>query len=294
MRKILGRSLLLFLPCVCLGGDITDLRLRWRQILIGGANLDPNLAPVRSRLNSIQAAGRNNWSALQKAADRQTLWTDIARTNVSGDISSTYGRLRDMALAWATPGQALYQDGDLLNDILSGLDWMDAHRYNAKSSEYDNWWDWEIGTPAILVDTAILLFEELSPDRLARYMAAVERFDSNPSIMIVNTVSTGANLADKCKIALLRGVLVQDAAKIAMAVKALSPVFAFVTSGDGFYVDGSFIQHTRHPYTGSYGLVLLGDIANLLYLLAGSPWDVTDPARANVSFWNSNGFEPLL
>ena len=34
-------------------------------------------------------------------------------------------------------------------------------------------------------------------------------------------------------------------------------MFAFVTSGDGFYVDGSFIQHTRHPYTGSYGLVLL-------------------------------------
>ena len=44
----------------------------------------------------------------------------------------------------------------------------------------------------------------------------------------------------------------------------------------------------------SYGLVLLSDIANLLYLLAGSPWDVTDPRRANLSFWKSDGFAPLL
>src|SRR5262249_18393536 len=154
----------------------------------------------------------------------QTLWTDQASTTVSADISNTYGRLRDMAVAWATPGQTLYQDPGLLADILAGLDWMDAHRYNSRSSEYDNWWDWEIGTPAILVDTVILLHDQLTPDQLTRYMAAVQKFDSNPSIMIVNTVSTGANLADKCKIALLRGVLVQDPVQIATAVKDLSPV----------------------------------------------------------------------
>ena len=296
MRRIpwLGSLLLLALPFLTMADDMDNLRLRWRQTLVGGSNLDPSLAQVRSRLNSIQSAGRNDWSSLQKAADRQALWTDIARTNISADISSTYGRLRDMAVAWATPGQTMYQDAGLLADTIAGLDWMDAHRYNALSSEYDNWWDWEIGTPAILVDTAILLYDQLTPDQLARYMAAVERFDFNPSIMIVSTVSTGANLADKCKIALLRGVLVKDPAKIAMAVKALSPVFAYVTSSDGFYVDGSFIQHTRHPYTGSYGLVLLSDVANLLYLLSGSPWDVTDPGRANVSFWVSDGFSPLL
>ena len=172
---------------------------------------------------------------------------------------------------------------------------MDAHRYNARSSEYDNWWDWEIGTPAILVDTAILLYDQLTPDQLARYMAAVERFDSNPSIMIVNTVSTGANLADKCKIALLRGVLVKDAGEDRTGRQGAESRSSLTSPpSDGFYVDGSFIQHTRHPYTGSYGLVLLGDVANLLYLLSGSPWDVTDPGRANLSFWDSDGFAPLL
>src|SRR4051812_42110483 len=102
MRKIMRLwFLLLFaIPFLCMADNMDDLRLRWRQTLSGGADLDPTLPQVRSRLTSIQSTGRNNWTSLQKAPDRQALWTDIARTNISADISSTYGRLRDMAVAW--------------------------------------------------------------------------------------------------------------------------------------------------------------------------------------------------
>lgn len=263
-------------------------------MLIGGDSLDTSIPQVRSALSSIESAARNNRANMLKSPDRQTLWNDAARTNVSADVSTAYSRLRTMALAWAQPGQSLYQDAGLLADTIAGLEWMDARRYNSRSSAYDNWWDWEIGSPAILVDIAILLYDQLSPDQLARYMGAVERFVSDPGIMMVKTVATGANLADKCKIALLRGVLVHDPDKIRMAVDKLSPVFPYVTSGDGFYIDASFIQHSRHPYTGSYGLVLLADIANLLYLVAGSQFDVADPERANVSRWVTDGFAPLI
>ncbi|WP_163568194.1 polysaccharide lyase family 8 super-sandwich domain-containing protein [Fodinicola feengrottensis] len=53
--------------------------------------------------------------------------------------------------------------------------------------------------------------------------------------------------------------------------------FQYVESGDGFYRDGSFVQHTNIAYVGTYGNVLLGDVGFLLALLAGSPWQVTDP-----------------
>src|SRR5216683_3210691 len=104
MRSILRLRLLLVLalPFLSVADDMVNLRLRWRQTLTGGTDLDPGLAQVRSRLTSIQSTGRSDWSSLQKAPDRQTLWTDIALTNISADISSTYGRLRDMAAAWAT------------------------------------------------------------------------------------------------------------------------------------------------------------------------------------------------
>jgi hyaluronate lyase len=283
------------LPAAGMADPFDDLRTRWQQTLTGGAALDTTIPQVRSNLNSINSTARRYWSSLQSNNGRTSLWTDIASTTISADISSNYSRLHALATAWATPGQPLYQDSGLLADLRSALNWMDANRYNSRvPREYDNWWDWEIGSPALLADIAILLYDQLSTDELARFMAAIERFDSNPAIMIVNTVSTGANLADKCKIALLRGILVKDANKIALAVNDLSPVFAYVTSGDGFYADGSFIQHTRHPYTGSYGLVLLGDIAQLLYLLNGSPFDVTDPGRANLLSWVNNSFSPLI
>jgi hyaluronate lyase len=292
-----GILILGLLPHVCLGDNMDDLRLRWRQMLIGGANLDTSLSQVRSRLSGIQSTANREWSTLDKSANRQALWPDLASATDSAVISSNYGRLHDMALAWATPGQTLYQDAGLLPDIVSAMDWMDAHRYNSQSHEFGNWFDWEIGAPTLVADIVILLYDQLTAAQLTRYMAAVERFDADPRVLEVDTtkaVSTGANLTDKCKIALLRGLVVKDTAKISLAVNSLSPVFAYVTSGDGFYVDGSYVQHNHHAYTGSYGVQLLGDIANLLWLLAGSPWDVTDPNRANVAGWATDSFAPLI
>ena len=278
---MLGKALLAgtlvsgLFPVAGAADECGELRLRWRQKLTGGAALTAAVP-------------------MQKAPGSANLWSDLAKPGVSGGISRAYGRLRDMAVAWATPGQALYQDTRLFADTIFGMEWMDANRYNARSEEYDNWWDWEIGTPAEVADIGILLYDRLSAEQLSRYMAAVERFDSDPRVLMFKIPSTGANLADKCKIAILRGLLLNDPAAIARAVAALSPVFEYVTSGDGFYADGSFLQHKRHPYTGSYGVVLLDDMADLMYLLAGSRWDFTDGQRATVWRWVTDSFTPLL
>ena len=61
-----------------------------------------------------------------------------------------------MALAYATTGSPLQGNTTLRDDILAGLDWMYANRYNEKKSIYDNWWHWEIGSPMALVDIATL------------------------------------------------------------------------------------------------------------------------------------------
>src|SRR5215472_13512910 len=100
--------LLCMLSIVSRADDLDNLRLKWRQMLAGGATLDTTISQVRSRLTSVQSTGRNDWNSLQKASGRTALWTDLASTTVSADISSTYGRLHDMAIAWATPGQSFY------------------------------------------------------------------------------------------------------------------------------------------------------------------------------------------
>ena len=48
-------------------------------------------------------------------------------------------------------------------------------------------------------------------------------------------------------------------------------------SGDGFYADGSFIQHGAVPYAGNYGAVALDNMARLIALLGAGPWPIRDP-----------------
>jgi hypothetical protein len=71
-------------------------------------------------------------------------------------------------------------------------------------------------------------------------------------------------------------------------------VFTPVTSGDGWYADGSFIFHYNIPYTGSYGQELIENISILVKLLAGSTWEITGPEISNLYGWITNGFAPLM
>ena len=106
--------------------------------------------------------------------------------------------------------------------------------------------------------------------------------------------AVGANRIDVSKVVGVRGVLVKDEVKIAAARDALSQTFENVTSGDGFYEDGSFVQHEDIAYTGSYGNVLIEGLTEMLDLLSGSTWAVTDPNVSNVYDWIENAFEPFM
>jgi hyaluronate lyase len=71
-------------------------------------------------------------------------------------------------------------------------------------------------------------------------------------------------------------------------------VFTPVTSGDGWYADGSFIFHYNIPYTGSYGQELMQNIAILVKLLEGSTWGIDDPDLSNIYGWITEGTMPLM
>jgi hyaluronate lyase len=92
----------------------------------------------------------------------------------------------------------------------------------------------------------------------------------------------------------LRGALVQDTTKISAARDGLSPLFNYVNSSDGFYQDGSFIQHDRYSYNGGYGAALLADVADTVYLLKNSPWQVTDPHVSHMYQWVYASYQPLM
>ena len=279
-------ALALCIPSAARADEFDVLRQKWKDITTG-AGYDTSDTDVKARLSSVASSANSSWSSMDKSPSRSNLWSDAASTNVSAHITTCYGRLRNMALAYATAGCSLYTNATLLADTLGGLDWMNANRYNATKAQYDNWWDWEIGAPMNLTDIAVLLYGQLSGTQITNTMNAVNFNTPTPDM-------TQANKVWKARVVGVRGCVVKDAAKIALARDAFSAVFPYVTTSDGFYRDGSFIQHDYLPYTAGYGASLLSTMTPMLVWFSGSTWAVTDPAQTNLYRWVYDSFEPII
>ncbi|MEU6423640.1 polysaccharide lyase 8 family protein [Streptomyces spiralis] len=269
------------------GTDPFDtLRARAAELTTGGA-IDPSQKVFADALTALDTAAGAQWAAMDRTAGRTALWPDLAPVKDPGNFSQSYGRLLTLATAWATPGAALHGDETVADAITEALAFLNDTAYNPSKPESGNWWFWEIGAPRSLMDLCVLLYDRIPADRIAAYCAVVDRFCANPDRRTnsPSLAETGANRADKGAIVALRGIVGGSAEKLALARDGLSDtrdggkhsLFTYVPSGDGFYRDGSFVQHDCVAYTGTYGNVLLSRVAYLVALLAGSDWQITDP-----------------
>ncbi|GAA3007235.1 hypothetical protein GCM10020229_18750 [Kitasatospora albolonga] len=270
-----------------------SLRLRWRDLLTG-TGFDPAAAPYATTLTALGDRARAQLQAI--APTSTSLWPDLPLGSNSANVTASHTRLRTMALAWAQPGTGLSGDQALATAITTGLDHLNTTPggYTPTATAYGNWWDWQIGTPQALLDVCVLVHERLTPTQLTALLSAVDRQVPDSRVASYTGTSTGANRVDLCRVLSLRGLLGRSSAKLATATTALSPVFPYVLTGDGLYADGSFVQHTWVPYTGSYGEVLLGGLSKLFALLAGSAWQVSDPSRQTVFDSVANAYAPFL
>ncbi|MFE9032126.1 polysaccharide lyase 8 family protein [Streptomyces iakyrus] len=272
-------------------GDPYDtLRRRWLGIALG-AGYDPAAEPYAARLAETGALARDLRASMAPAAD--SLWPGHAFDPPAG-ITLSYGRLWTMTRAYVQQGTGSTADPALLDGILRGLDHLSATVYHPSSTPYGNWWEWQIGSPRLLMDITAALYQELGETRVRAACAAVDHFIPDSALADYSGTSTGANRVDLCRSVALRGILGRDPARIALARDALSPVFPYVTRGDGLYADGSFVQHTWVAYSGTYGQVVLDGLGRLFALLAGSDWEVTDPDRQIVLDSVERAYAPLI
>jgi hyaluronate lyase len=287
------------LPTRAFADDEYDvLRARWTELNTGGAidTADPAYADA---LGKLTAQAQQYTSTLITTADRTALWPDLPLSPSSGNFSISYTRLKTIALARATT-----QSTDWGDELSGALDFLNAHAYNETLKETGNWWFWEIGAPRALLDTCILAYGALDAAQLTAYLKAVDHFVPDPNRRTNSPTlrETGANRVDKALITALRGIVGRSADKLAAGRDALSDVaesgknsiFTYVSAGDGFYRDGSFIQHGNLAYIGTYGNVALGGVANLTALLGGSTWEIADPNRAVLLDAVEASFAPFM
>ncbi|MFJ2768495.1 polysaccharide lyase 8 family protein [Streptomyces sp. NPDC087300] len=279
------------------------LLTRAAEQLTGGSfdAADPDFAAA---LKTLDTQASEWWRQLDRGAGRTALWADLSPATDPGNFGQSYTRLRTLATAWATPGTSLSDGAEIADALLGALRFLHSAAYHPGRPESGNWWFWEIGAPRALMDTCVLLRARLAADDLAAYTATVAKFCPDPDRRTNSPTlaETGANRADKAVIVALRGLLARDPATVALARDGLSDVrdggrnslFQYVTSGDGFYEDGSFVQHGSVAYTGTYGSVLLGGAGQLIALLADSDWAVTDPKTSVLYEAVERTFAPVI
>ena len=275
-----------------------EIRTRWAHRMTMSSGADTRDPDYKEVVEQLTAAAIIRWEDMIKVPNREELWGKYGSGYISEHLTQTLTDLRFMARAFAAKDSPLYKNRRLKNDILNALRWFYANRYHegiAPSAMYGNWWDWCIGAPQKLCDILILMYDYISTKDMNRYLAAIRYFSIQPDRALKGpNPLTGANLLDSATVCALSGALEENNLRLTEARDAISQLLPYVTRGDGFYEDGSFIQHTVFPYTGSYGAVTLAGIENILYILNGTTWRIEDPNIAHVFEWVRTAFQPLF
>lgn len=300
--------------------DYEKLKKTWLDINYGYIQYDENNQDMKKKFDATEKEATNLLSSMKTESDRTYLWSGAENfeTN-SSHMTRTYRNIEKIAEAMKHKNTKLKIDENKTK-VKDALEWLHKNAYgkepDKKLKELSenftkttgkntnlNWWDYEIGTPKSLTNTLILLNGDISIDEKKKYTAPIKTF-APESDKILSSVgkaepAKGGNLVDISKVKLLESIIEEDATMMKDSIDSFNKVFTYVQSNatgkdrNGFYKDGSYIDHQDVPYTGAYGVVLLEGISQMMPMIKESPFKTTQD-NTTLSNWIDEGFMPLI
>ncbi|GAA3730791.1 polysaccharide lyase 8 family protein [Plantactinospora mayteni] len=262
---------------------------------------------VAAKLAAIDSTARARLDALTGAGPGE-LFRGVPLGSSDPNLTTSFQYLYEIALATRVPGGTLDGDTALRHRVIDGLGWLHERYYGDQSTGYyGNWHNWEIGISNHVSRTLVLLAAEVAayrPELVGSYLASMDAYLRNGKdgdVDLDSRFHTGANLADIATNRILQGAVLGDDARISKALADQLTVFATIDPyalehgvTDGYYADGSFIQHASVAYTGAYGKNLLTRVVQTIKILQGTGYvqgaDLVDVVRG----WVVDGFAPLI
>lgn len=294
-------------PALASGDPATLLR---NTVAVFAGTAESNARPeVAPKLASLRATARTRLAAMDGAGPDE-LFEGVPLGTSDPNLSTSYQYLYEIALATCLPGASLPSEDvtAVRRRVADGLAVLHDRWFGDQSAGYyGNWFHWEIGIPAHVTRTLVLLRDDLAayrPGLTATYVASMDAYLRNGKdgdVDLDSRFHTGANLADITTNRILQGALLGDEARITKALAdqltVLSPVDPYrprhgVT--DGFHADGSFVQHASVAYTGSYGKGLLTRIVQTVKIIDGTGYVPAGSLVDVVLGWVTAGFAPLI
>lgn len=303
----------------------TSLRQNYRSYLLGGSGEDLDLTNpgVQAYIQKLNENANQYYSVMVKSTDknRTELFPDMemapecsyledfkAPAAYTKNLGFAARRIRDMSFAWATKGCDLYHNETVKNELISALDFfMDMYytgRHDVKSG--GNWYQWVITAPDALMNACIVLYDEIPADKLQHYVDVCKHYV--PDCMASGPHSndprmTGGNLLLKANSTLQTGILDQNPEMLNNVKQGVKTTLVYneldkfdTNDADGFFRDGSYIQHGALAYIGGYGADLYRNLGVFLKVLNGTEYAIAYPDHCeNVAYDTVfNGIEPFM
>jgi hyaluronate lyase len=275
------------------------------MVAIHAGTPESNARPdVAAKLAGIDTTARTWLDAMDRAGAGE-LFAGLPLGTSDPNLNASYQHLYEIALATKRPGPASDLQGNeqVRARVAEKLGWLHANYYGDQSKGYyGNWFTWEIGISTHVSKTLALL--DAPAALVAQYVPSMDAYLRNGKdgdVDLDSRFHTGANLVDITANRVLQGALTGDDARIRKALQDQFTVFATIDPynlqhgvTDGYYADGSFIQHSSVAYTGSYGKALLSRVVQTIKVLAGTEYAQSDDLVGVVQGWVEHGFAPLI
>lgn len=245
------------------------------------------------------------YGSMIRTQGRDTLWDGLdlklSSSNHYG-FHDAFSKLMSLAKALKCPGSKYYNNTQLKADIISALEFLKERGYNEntpiKEAAKGNWYYWEISIPQSVVSLMFYMRDDLPHNLYEEYITALKHFIQSPDIAGAGAIAaTGANLAWKCSLWIKIGVINNDENMITDGIKYMNPLFKYAEdlhSNDGFYKDGSFIQHENIAYNGGYGSSHVSEVLNVVEFLDKTKYAFPDDKVEILVDWIKYGFMPLI
>lgn len=289
--------------------EIEGMKLKWKEFLLSvPQNISLKEISIADKEKNIEKLNKSSNDILNRMTVYET--QDYAFKNykdlTNGDhVRKTLLDVQTLMKAYLTPGTNVYLDNEVEEMMNMALEIVAEKGYVEGAMEKGNWWHWEIGIPKTLNELLIIGEGIIKQEIVEKFLKASHYFQPDPEFSGLSPaaatstnpnkrVSTGGNRTDTALVTYGRGILEGDAKEIKRAIDSVAVVGEYVTKGDGFYKDYSFVQHGNVAYNGTYGQVLLNGLSLFIYLTGGTSFEVDNPNIANIYDAIINGYSYLL
>lgn len=287
------------------------MRNRWKNNLVGDFESSPELlndAEIQTYIENLSTEAVELYQSLDKTNNRVRLWPKEEGATNSSDLTKQFKSITVLAKAYGTQGTQIYKDSEVLKEIVSALDFLTQEGRYYGNKYFGNWWDWQIGIPQEFTSILMILYDHLESEKIENYVTKMLTYLPNPHQQLqgqsqdkvvdlkflANFKNSGANRTDQAISYLGLGMLSEDTDKVYVAVDSIGEIFKLVTENDGFYQDGSFIQHYDIPYTGAYGNSLIKGVADIFSIVDQTQWQIAEDQVDSFVQNVSDAFVPLV